>query len=277
MILVFGKFGQVASELQKFSNVISLSSSHVDFLTVKEFHTIIKYFNASAVINAAAYTAVDAAENDRAIAFKVNAIAPKLIAIACNELGIPLLHISTDFVFNGEGSKPWLPGDPTAPLGVYGRSKLSGEKAIIECAEQAIILRTSWVFSSQPNNFVAQVKRLAKTNKLLRVVEDQVGGPTSAASIADTCRKIVTSMKTDKRISGVYHYSGAEDISRSDFAREIISQLKEKNEVINIRSAEYPSVAKRPLNSRLNCSSLELDLKIGRPDWRQDLKNILND
>lgn len=270
-ILVFGKTGQVATELRASGNVTALGRAEVDLTRPDHCAAAIENIKPSVVINAAAYTAVDKAEEDETTAQRVNADAPGAMARACAKTGARLLHISTDYVFDGSGSRPWTPDDPVAPLGVYGRTKLAGEQAIrsAECAH--VILRTSWVFSAHGANFVKTMLRLGAERDKLTVVSDQIGGPTSAASIAAALLHIAQTPGP----SGVYHFAGAPAVSWADFARNIFCQSDTDCAVEDILSEAYPTPAKRPHNSRLNCAALKQDYGIDQPDWRADLRDVL--
>jgi dTDP-4-dehydrorhamnose reductase len=277
MILVFGQSGQVATELQRVGNVFALGRDQVDLSNPQACADAIRAHVPRAVINAAAYTAVDQAENDEYIATVINGDAPTVMAQACIELGIPLVHISTDYVFNGMGERPWFPNDPTSPQNAYGRSKLVGEMGIRKFGAAHVILRTSWVVSAQGENFVKTMLRLSNTHNALNVVSDQIGGPTFAHDIALTCLKIANQLIHDPSKSGTYHYSGAPDVSWADFAAEIFDQARRQVIVSPISSVDYSTLAKRPLNSRMDCSLTEQTFGISRPDWRLGLNVILKD
>ncbi len=229
------------------------------------------------MVNAAAYTNVDGAESDREAAFALNAQAPGALAELCAERSLPLIHISTDYVFDGAGDAPFAPDHPTAPLGAYGRTKLAGEQGVRGAGGIYAILRTSWVFSAHGNNFVKTMLRLAETHDALTVVGDQIGGPTAAPDIAATCLKIAAKMMAGQGKSGTYHYSGAPDVSWADFAREIFAQGELDVAVKDIPSSAYPTKAVRPANSRMDCGTFETDFGIRRPDWRKSLTNVLID
>lgn len=273
-ILVFGKTGQVATELQRHANVVALGREDADLSDPKSCAATIAASDADVVVNAAAYTAVDKAEDEEALATLINGDAPTAIARACADKGIPFVHISTDYVFDGTGQTPWAPQDPTGPLGAYGRSKLAGEIGILAAGGAAVILRTSWVFSAHGNNFVKTMLRLGKDREALSVVADQIGGPTAAVDIAKACLSIANQLREDKT-SGIYHFSGAPDVSWADFAREIFEQAAWKVAVTDIPSSDYPTPANRPLNSRLDCATLKTDFEIFRPDWRNSLADVL--
>lgn len=275
-ILVFGKSGQVARELQRQADVVALGRSEADLSDPEACAAAITASDADVVINAAAYTAVDKAEDDEALATVINADAPAAMAKACASKSIPFVHISTDYVFDGTGETPWNPQDAAGPLGAYGRSKLAGETGIRAAGGSAVILRTSWVFSAHGNNFVKTMLRLGKERAALSVVADQIGGPTAAADIAKACLSIAKQL-CEGQPGGTYHFSGAPDVSWADFAQEIFAQAALGVEVTDIPSSDYPTPAKRPLNSRMNCETLETDFGIPRPDWRKSLADVLAD
>ncbi|MEQ5872798.1 dTDP-4-dehydrorhamnose reductase [Sagittula sp. NFXS13] len=278
MILVFGKTGQVAMELaRRLPNARFLSRNDVDLKDAEACGRIILESDAEAVINAAAYTAVDRAEEEEDLVTTVNGISPIAMAVACNEKRIPFLHISTDYVFDGSGETPFTVEAPTAPLGAYGRSKLVGEKGVRMAGGITAILRTSWIVSSYGNNFVKTMLRLSETRDRLTIVADQVGGPTCAADIAEACITIVTQLKTAPEKSGTYHFSGGPNVSWAEFAREIFAQMSRQVEVTNIPSSAYPTLARRPGNSRLDNSETEAVFGISRPDWRRGLRDILSE
>jgi dTDP-4-dehydrorhamnose reductase len=224
MILVFGKTGQVAIELQRLGDLVVLGRDQVDLADPAACADAIRTHAPRVVINAAAYTAVDKAEEDEALATLINGDAPTAMARACVDLGIPLIHISTDYVFEGTGDTPWQPDDPTAPQNAYGRSKLAGEIGIRNSGAVHVILRTSWVVSAHGANFVKTMLRLSDTRDALNVVADQIGGPTPARDIAAACLKMAERLIADPSKSGIYHYSGAPDVSWADFARAIFEQ-----------------------------------------------------
>lgn len=277
MILVFGKTGQVARELALLDDIQCLSRADADLGDPAACAAAIRAANPAAVINAAAYTAVDKAEENEALATIINAEAPGAMAQACAGLGIPFVSISTDYVFDGAGSAPFEPGDATGPLGAYGRSKLAGEQAIAAAGGIWAVLRTSWVVSAHGNNFVKTMLRLGDERDGLNIVADQVGGPTGAREIAAACVIIAKSLLLEPEKSGAYHFSGAPDVSWADFAREIFRQAGIECAVSDIASSAYPTPAKRPLNSRLDCSYSKTIFDIKRPDWRVSLAGILKD
>jgi dTDP-4-dehydrorhamnose reductase len=228
------------------------------------------------VINAAAYTAVDSAESEPDLAQVINADAPGAMARACAELGIPFLHVSTDYVFDGGGTEPWQVSDPIAPLGVYGRTKAAGEQAVRDAGGTHAILRTSWVFSAHGNNFVKTMLRLSETRDALNVVDDQIGGPTPAGGIAAALLTMAQAMVAGQS-GGTYHYAGTPATSWACFARETFTAAGRDVTVTGIPTSEYPTPAARPLNSRLDCTLLETEFGITPPDWKSDLANIVKD
>ncbi len=276
-ILVFGKNGQVATELAALDATMCLGRDQADLTDPAACAERIVSHSPVAVINAAAYTAVDKAESEEELATLINGDTPGAMARACAELAIPLVHISTDYVFEGGGTTPWQPDDPTGPLGAYGRSKLKGEEAVRAAGGPHAILRTSWVVSAHGNNFVKTMLRLGQERDRLTIVADQVGGPTPAREIAAACHKMARGLREDPAKSGTYHFSGAPDLSWADFAREIFAQAGTTCDVVDIPTTEFPTPATRPLNSRMDCTSLQTAFGIPRPDWRIGLADILRD
>jgi len=277
MILVFGKTGQVATELRRLENVIALGRDEVDLSDPEACAAFIRKYAPKAVINAAAYTAVDGAEDEEDLATIINGHAPTAMARACAALGIPLVHISTDYVFKGIGNTPYTPDHSTEPQNAYGRSKLVGELGILASEAVYAILRTSWVFSGSGTNFVKTMLRLSETCDALTVVADQVGGPTPAKDIAVACLQMVEQLIQEPSKSGIYHFSGSPDVSWAEFATEIFAKANRPVTITPIPTAEYPTPAKRPLNSRLNCRTAEQVFGITRPSWKDGLQEILRD
>ena len=279
-LLVFGQTGQVARELIRRApagvTVESLSRDRADLSDPSVCADAIMLSDADAVINAAAWTAVDKAETEEAAATVVNGAAPAAMARAAARHGIPFLHISTDYVFDGAGDTPFATDHPTAPLGAYGRSKLAGEHGVRSAGGAHLILRTSWVVSAHGANFVKTMRRLGADRETLNVVADQIGGPTPAADIADALFTAARAM-IDGAKGGTHHFSGAPDTSWADFARAIMAGAGLNCQITDIPSSAYPTPAKRPMNSRLDCSALMADFGIARPDWRVGLTQILKE
>lgn len=277
-LLVFGRTGQVATELARLApDARFLGRDAADLSDPDSCTRAILDARCNAVINAAAYTAVDRAETEPDLAHAVNATAPAAMARAAAGLGIPFVHISTDYVFDGSGSTPWVETDHTGPLGVYGATKLAGEQGIAAAGGQWAVMRTSWVFSAHGANFVKTMLRLGAGREELRVVADQHGGPTPAADIAAACLTMAQTMREGASGGGVYHFSGAPDTTWAGFAREIMAQAGLACRITDITSAEYPTPARRPENSRLNCDAIRRDFGIDRPDWRAGLAHILQE
>lgn len=274
-ILVFGKTGQVATELACLPDVHCLGRKDADLSDPAICAKAIALHRPSAVINAAAYTDVDRAEGDERIAHVVNALSPKAMAQACAGIDIPFVQISTDYVFDGSGQEPWVPAAHTCPQNVYGRTKRAGEAAIREVGGRFAVLRTSWVFSPSGANFVKSMLKHGAACEGLTVVSDQFGGPTPARDIAIACHFIAIALMDAPEKTGVYHLSGAPDCTRADFAREIFAAAQLSCAVKDVPSSQFPTPAQRPKNSRLDCESLEKVFGIQRPDWRASLRDQL--
>ncbi|WP_428543903.1 dTDP-4-dehydrorhamnose reductase [Profundibacter sp.] len=276
-ILVFGKTGQVATELARQAGVVNLGRDQADLFDPVACAAIIRETDADAVINAAAFTAVDRAEDEEELATLINGTAPTAMAKAAAKRGLTFLHISSDYVFNGQGERPWQPDDTPSPLGAYGRSKLAGEDGVRTAGGAYAILRTSWVFSAHRGNFVKTMLQLGKTHNSLDIVSDQIGGPTPAAGIATTLLTMAKAFHNGSGRSGIYHYSGTPEISWAGFARQIYARSGMKVAVRDIPTSAYPTPAKRPLNSRLNASTLAADYGIDPPNWQAGLNDVLKE
>lgn len=286
-LLVFGRSGQVAIELARLSGegheIRCLGRDEADLsrpeAAMGAVRRALEAFRPEAVINAAAWTGVDAAEAQQDAAQALNADAPATIAQLAVEAGLPFVHLSTDYVFDGASTVPFAPDAATAPLGAYGRSKLAGEEGVAGAANPAgwAILRTSWVFSAHGANFVKTMLRLGAERDALRIVADQIGGPTPAAALAQACVTIAETLAADPGRSGIYHFSGVPDTSWAGFAREIMARAKLGCRIEEIPSTDYPTPAPRPLNSRLDCRSTETVFGLTRPDWRTGLDCVLTE
>lgn len=277
-LLVFGKTGQVAQALATLETpeleIACLGRTEADLTDPAASAAQIEATDADVVINAAAYTQVDRAEEEEALAHLINAEAPGAMAKAAAARGLPFLHISTDYVFDGTGDAPRRPDAQVRPLNAYGRSKLAGEEAVRAAGGTHVILRTSWVFSAEGSNFVKTMLRLGTERAALNIVADQIGGPTSAQDIAKALVKIAPQLIADQQ-GGTYHFSGTPAASWADFAREIFAQAGLDVAVTGIPTEAYPTPAERPLNSRLDCSATERDFGISQPDWRASLAEVL--
>jgi dTDP-4-dehydrorhamnose reductase len=274
-VLVFGKTGQVASALQDLTGVTALGRNDADLSDPEACIKQIERTTCDVIINAAAYTGVDLAEREEKLAWQINALTPAAMARAAAKRKLPFIHLSTDYVFDGAGDQSFAPDAPTGPLNAYGRSKAAGEQGVRAAGGAHVILRTSWVFSATGNNFVKSMVKLSQTRDTLDLVADQVGGPTPADDIAAACLALANAFYEGRGISGTYHFSGAPDVSWADFAREIFKQAGREITVREIPTSDWPTPAKRPLNSRLDCQSLFTDYAINRPDWRMGLGRVL--
>ena len=276
-LLVFGKTGQVARELQRIApDATYLGRDRADLTNPAACAAVIAGSDVDAIINAAAWTAVDKAETEEAAATVVNGEAPTAMAHAAARKGIPFLHISSDYVFDGTGDQPFAPDHPTGPQNAYGRSKLAGEQGIRAIGGPHLILRTSWVVSAHGTNFVRTMLRLGAERESLRVVADQIGGPTPATAIARALLTAATAMTTGAQ-GGTHHFSGAPDTSWADFARAIMAEAGLACRIQDIPSSDYPTPARRPLNSRLDCGDFTAAFGIPRPDWRDGLTAIVKE
>jgi dTDP-4-dehydrorhamnose reductase len=278
-ILVFGKSGQVATELARIGddNMTCLGRDIVDLSNPSACAAIITATDADVIINAAAYTAVDMAEDEEVLATTINGTSVSTMAHIAAARDIPFLHISTDYVFDGSGSKPWQPNDTTRPINAYGRSKLVGELGVAAANGTYAMMRTSWVYSSHGKNFVKTMLRLGAERNVLSIVNDQIGGPTSAADIAGALMRMAQSFHQGQGQSGFYHFASGPDISWADFAVEIFKQAKLTVDVTGIPSAQYPTPAARPANSRMDCSDITHAFGVKRPDWRVSLNKVLTE
>lgn len=275
MILTFGQSGQLARELAPLTGGACLSRAEVDFETPGAIADAIARHRPEAVINAVAFTDVDGAEDAKDRAFRVNEAAVGELAKVCADAAIPLVHLSTDYVFDGSGTRPWQPDDPTGPLNVYGHSKCAGEALLRAAQGPHVILRCSWVVSPHGRNFVKTMLQLGAERDAMRIVADQIGAPTAAHDIAAAALSIARQLKTAPEKSGTYHYQAKPHASWAEVAREIFDQARITCAVTEIPSHAYPTPAQRPLNSRLDCSATEENFSLEMPDWRVSLKQIL--
>jgi len=278
-ILVIGVNGQVGSEIKELSsnydyNFLFTTSKELDITEHKKVKEFIKENNIKTIINCGAYTGVDKAEDEKELANDINHLAVKNLAILSNEFGIKLIHISTDYVFDGENFKPYTEDDITNPNGIYGQTKLDGENAMISINPlNSIIIRTSWVYSSFGNNFVKTMLRLGKEKDELGVIFDQVGTPTYARDLAKTILDILPNIKNDK--TEIYNYSNEGVLSWYDFAKEIMRMAKLDCIINPIETKDYPTPAKRPHYSLLNKSKIKQEFHITIPYWKDSLDECL--
>jgi dTDP-4-dehydrorhamnose reductase len=275
MILVFGKDGQVAKELELSGNVVSIGRNEVDLSNPSKCGNLIRNLKPNYVINAAAYTDVEKAENELKLATKINADSPKSMADACAELKIPFVHLSTEYVFSGIGDVPWKPNDFTNPQNNYGISKLAGEKAICMSGANFVILRTSWIFSSHRKNFLKTVLDLSKNQNEVSIVKDQIGGPTFAKDIASVCLKLILQLGAEPKKSGIYHFCGKPFVSRYEFSKLILDLIGSKTRIKKILSKNLNTNVRRPLNSRMDCDKIKKIFGIPQPNWKTGLKKTL--
>jgi len=277
-VLVFGKTGQIACELAALDpKAKCLGREDADLSDPEACAEAVRTHAPDAVINAAAYTSVDQAEWHERQVNLINGVAPGAIALACAELGIPFIHLSTDQVFDGKGDQPFTLHHAAGPLGVYGHSKLLGERAVAAAGGVYAILRSSWVFSVHGKNFLKSTLKLFDERDSLEVVEDQIGGPTPARAVAQACLSIAKQLTEAPEKSGVYHVSGAPDVSWKTFAEEIAATANAEVSISGIPTSQYPTPAPRPLNSRLDCLSLEAMFGIMRPDWKRAVQETIEE
>ena len=279
--------GQVGFELSRalapMGDVVAIGRQNIDFSNLETLSAMIKIISPDVIVNAAAYTMVDKAETDQEQAFLINEQLPLALAKIANEKNALLVHYSTDYVYPGDGDSPWVESDKTAPLSVYGQSKLAGDCAIIEHCKKYLIFRTSWVYASRGNNFMKTMVKLAQSRDMLNVVNDQFGAPTPARLIAQVSALAIQKMlqKSDDmdKLSGVYHLAPAGFTNWYGFADEIFALARKANIELmlkaenfkGISTEEYPTPAKRPKNSRLDITKLETTFGLVMPSWQSQL------
>ncbi len=285
-ILLLGSNGQVGQEIQQILSphhqLIALARPSIDLTRPENLRQIIREIQPQIIINAAAYTAVDKAETEPELATTVNATAPQIIAEESQKLGSFLIHLSTDYVFDGEQSHPYQETDTTNPINIYGKTKLAGEIAIGQTHPHHIILRTAWVYGTfGKSNFVKTMLRLGKERQEIRVVADQIGTPTWTQDIAHVIAQIIPQLTP--AIAGIYHYTNSGVISWYDFAVAIWEESQQLNfpltikNIVPITTAEYPTLARRPAYSVLACGKISQFLGTYPPHWRQRLRLMLKD
>ena len=284
-MLLFGASGQVGTEFLSLAasqdlEVVAPNEGALDLTDADAVAAVVAEGSWSAVVNAAAYTDVDRAEGEEAIALAVNGKAPAQLAIETRRFGIPLIHISTDYVFDGRKGAPYVEGDVPTPLNAYGRSKLAGERGVVASNPRHVILRTSWIYSPYGRNFVRSILRLAKDRDRLTIVADQRGCPTAARDVASACLAIAlrSAANPEHGPYGLYHFAGGGEATWHEFAKSIVdlARLPRPVEVVPIRTEDYPTPAKRPADSRLDCSAFRCAFNIQPRPWREALEVTLH-
>ncbi len=287
-LVVTGRDGQVTRALQALAGpdleIVALGREQFDLAAESDPTPVFAAARPNAIVNAGAYTAVDKAESERELAFAINGRGAGRVARAAAALNIPIIQVSTDYVFDGSGERPWREDDPVGPLGVYGASKRAGEEAVAAVTPNHAILRTSWVYAPWGANFVKTMLRLAESRPELRVVADQHGAPTSALDIAEgvvaVARNLVARPK-DSALRGVFHMAAQGEATWADFAREIFAQFFSRGgpcaNVVSIPTSDYPTPAKRPLNSRLSIEKLAEAHGVRLPHWRDGLTRVMHE
>ena len=285
-ILVTGGTGQLAQSLHaaRPNATTIIGRPEFDFERPETLATAIQHHHPALVVNAAAYTAVDLAESEPDQAARANTTGPAILAEACAAARIPFIHISTDYVFDGERGAPYLETDPTGPTGVYGATKLAGEDAVMAANPAAIILRTSWVYARTGKNFVLTMLRAAKRASQLRVVGDQVGCPTNAADLAQAVLAVADRLlanSEDQELGGIYHAAGQGSTTWHGFAEAIFEAARPTGwpqpNVTSITTADWPTPARRPADSRLDCGKLAQTFGVRLPHWRTSLATAVAD
>jgi len=291
-ILLLGKNGQVGWELQRslapLGELIALDRHTVDGLSgdlsdLDALRATIRQVKPDVIVNAAAYTAVDKAESEQELADRVNGKASQVMAEEAASLNAWLVHFSTDYVFSGEGSVPWLETHAVNPVNYYGASKLAGEQAIIASGCKHLIFRTSWVYAARGNNFAKTMLRLAKDRESLSVICDQIGAPTGADLIADVTALAIQQVRNRNELGGLYHLAAAGEISWHGYASHVIEFAKANGEQLAVTSitpidtTAYPTPARRPLNSRLNTQKLRDNFSLHLPDWQSGVTRMLRE
>jgi dTDP-4-dehydrorhamnose reductase len=286
-VVVTGRQGQVVCSLAERATgtdieIVPLGRPELDLAGPSgEIVAAITGANPDIVVSAAAYTHVDKAETNRELAFSVNQEGAWAVARAARAADVPLIHLSTDYVFDGGKPAPYVEDDPTGPMGVYGASKLAGEQAVLAEHSDSVVLRTAWVYSPFGTNFVRTMLRLAGDRDAIAVVADQLGNPSSALDIADgiiaVARNLATSSDTNRR--GIFHMAGAGEATWAEFAERIFAASKARGgptaNVRHIATADYPTVARRPANSRLDCGKLVRVHGVQLPDWRKSVEWVI--
>ncbi len=284
-ILITGANGQVGQALQAFAKaheikVFSLSHPECDITCANQLEAIFRKVQPKFLINTAAFTAVDKAESEREKAFAINAYALEHLAKTSAKYDCILLHLSTDYVFDGEKNVAYKETDVVHPLSIYGQSKYLGEQLIQQNLDKYLIFRVSWIFSEYGHNFLKTILRLAQEKKELQIVNDQRGCPTSASSVASMLFRVINQLKHGESSWGIYHYCDQPVVTWYEFAQQIIQEAKKMlplqvNKVVAITTAEFPTLAKRPQHSVLDCSKMMQVFHIQPSDWREQLARVI--
>ncbi|MFZ4288292.1 dTDP-4-dehydrorhamnose reductase [Variovorax sp. HJSM1_2] len=292
-ILLLGKSGQVGWELQRslavLGDVTALSRASTEYCgdlsNLSGLVATVRALRPDLIVNAAAYTAVDKAESDVQQAQLINADAPGVLAEEAARLGAPLVHYSTDYVFNGSGATPWRETDETGPLSVYGRTKLEGEQRIQQAGGRHLIFRTSWVYAARGGNFAKTMLRLARERERLTVIDDQFGAPTGADLLADVTAQAISQALKRAEINGVFHLAASGETNWHAYAKYVIDYAKSARnaldfavkEVAAIPSSAFPLPAPRPFNSRLDTTKLRTTFGLNLPQWQQGVARMLDE
>ncbi|MGV8803658.1 MAG: dTDP-4-dehydrorhamnose reductase [Polaromonas sp.] len=290
-ILLLGKNGQVGWELQRslapLGEMVALDRHSTDFCgdlgNLAGLAATVQAVRPDVIVNAAAHTAVDKAESEPELARTLNALAPGVLAQEADKLGAWLVHYSTDYVFDGSGTKPWLETDTPAPLSVYGRTKLEGEQLIAEHCKNHLIFRTSWVYAARGGNFAKTMLRLGSERERLTVIDDQWGAPTGAELIADVTGHAVRQVQLRPQDAGLYHLAAGGEITWNGYAKHVIAQAGRAQSAINlvvkevaaVPTSAFPTPAKRPHNSRLATNRLQATFGLSLPAWQQGVDRML--
>ncbi|ARB27933.1 dTDP-4-dehydrorhamnose reductase [Pseudomonas tolaasii] len=290
-ILLLGKNGQVGWELQRslapLGQLLALDSKSRDYCgdlnDLEGLAATVQRFAPDIIVNAAAYTAVDKAESEPAQALRVNAEAPAMLAAQARKLNALLVHYSTDYVFAGDGDTPWQENDPVGPLSVYGQTKLQGEQAIEAAGCAHLIFRTSWVYAARGNNFAKTMLRLARERDSLNVIDDQFGTPTGAELLADVTAHAIRATRANPQLAGVYHLAASGETTWYRYARFVLEHAQTAGESLKvdpaalgaITTAQYPTPARRPGNSRLNTQKLQNAFSLRLPEWQAGVARML--
>ncbi len=290
-ILLFGKNGQVGWELQRslsfLGELVALDSHSEnlcgDFTDLVGISETVRQVAPDIIVNAAAHTAVDRAESEPDLARTINAAAPAVLAEEARRLNAWLVHYSTDYVFDGSGSQPWVESDPTGPLNVYGKTKLEGEQSIVQSGCRHLIFRTSWVYAARGGNFAKTMLRLAQERETLKIIDDQTGSPTGADLLADVTAHALRMARHNSDISGLYHLVAGGEVTWHGYANFVIDFARQKGITLKAQTIEavptsaFPTPARRPSNSRMNTKKLQAAFDLHLPDWQTGVERMLTE